>query len=123
MVLGPGGQVLRIISSDAIDPMADGWEHVSISLPNRCPNWPEMCFVKDLFWDPEETVVQLHPPKSQWISNHPYCLHLWRDTTNGHALPPSIFVGVQSAGDVSGDQRRAKRLKDEAFNNYVKGRS
>jgi hypothetical protein len=26
-----------------------GWEHVSVSLPNRCPNWREMCFIKNLW--------------------------------------------------------------------------
>jgi len=37
---------LRVIASDG-----QGWEHVSFSLPNRCPNWREMCFIKNLFWD------------------------------------------------------------------------
>jgi hypothetical protein len=36
------------------------WEHVSVSLPNRCPNWPEMDFVKRLFWADDEIVMQLH---------------------------------------------------------------
>lgn len=35
---------LRVIASDG-----QGWEHVSVSLPNRCPNWREMCFIKDVF--------------------------------------------------------------------------
>ena len=42
---------LRVIASDG-----KGWEHVSVSLPNRCPNWREMCFIKDLFWDAEDVV-------------------------------------------------------------------
>lgn len=25
------------------------WEHVSVSLKHRCPNWEEMCMIKDLF--------------------------------------------------------------------------
>ena len=28
---------------------AGGWEHVSVSLRNRCPTWDEMCLVKDIF--------------------------------------------------------------------------
>ena len=39
------------------------WEHVSVSLPDRCPTWEEMCFIKDLFWNSDECVVQYHPPK------------------------------------------------------------
>ena len=26
-----------------------GWEHVSVSLQNRCPTWDEMCRIKDIF--------------------------------------------------------------------------
>lgn len=38
-----------------------GWDHVSVSLPNRCPNWEEMCFIKNLFWGKDETVIQYLP--------------------------------------------------------------
>jgi hypothetical protein len=84
---------LRVIANDAEGEFT--WEHVSISLPNRCPNWEEMCYIKSLFWDDEETVMQLHPPKSQWINNHPYCLHLWRPTREEIPLPPPIAVGFK----------------------------
>ena len=55
-----------------------GWEHVSVSVHNRCPTWPEMAFIKDLFWEKDDLVVQMHPPESDYVNNHPYCLHLWR---------------------------------------------
>lgn len=71
-----------------------GWEHVSVSGARSCPPWEAMCFVKDLFWKPEEEVMQLHPPKSQYINNHPYCLHLWRPIAAVIPLPPKIMVGV-----------------------------
>lgn len=102
-VASPLSGELKIIASDGTDGPLErrGWEHVSVSLRNRCPNWTEMCFVKALFWDEEETVVQFHPPKSQWISNHPYCLHLWRHSMRAHELPPSIMVGIQELGDMS----------------------
>lgn len=80
-----------------------GWEHVSISLikkekrnikaVERCPTWGEMCWVKTLFWGDEEAVMQLHPPKSEWVNNHPYCLHLWRPREINIPLPESIMVG------------------------------
>lgn len=55
-----------------------GWEHVSIELcARRLPTWEEMCFVKDLFWDDEETVIQMHPKKSQYV-DIAEALHLWR---------------------------------------------
>ena len=54
-IQGPCGERLRIISS-AWD--ETGWEHVSVSTRRRPPNWQEMCFVKDLFWDEEDGTVR-----------------------------------------------------------------
>lgn len=70
---GPCGDKLVIVASgaDASDEVSMGWEHVSVSTRRRVPNWTEMCFVKDLFWAPEECVVQFHPPKSEYVNNHP----------------------------------------------------
>lgn len=69
-----------------------GWEHVSVSYPNRCPTWEEMCTVKDMFWNEEECVVQYHPPKSEYVNNYPYCLHLWRKSGENFETPPKNFV-------------------------------
>ena len=56
----------------------EGWEHVSIELyARRLPTWDEMCFVKDIFWDDEEEVVQIHPRKSEYV-DMTEALHLWR---------------------------------------------
>lgn len=75
---------------------SDQWEHVSVSLlgKSRCPDWSEMCLVKSLFWGPEEAVMQLHPPASQYVNNHPYCLHLWRLRGFDMPLPNPATVGV-----------------------------
>lgn len=58
-----------------------GWDHVSVSLKHRCPTWSEMCFVKSLFFKDYEWVMQLHPPKSENVNYHKFCLHLWRPQT------------------------------------------
>lgn len=71
----------RIIASDGM-----GWEHVSVSLPNRCPNWREMCCIKNLFWDAEDVVIQYHPAKSAYVNRHETTLYLWRPI--GKAIPP-----------------------------------
>jgi hypothetical protein len=76
---------LAVIASDGM-----GWEHVSVSLPSRCPTWEEMCFVKGVFWDEEDTVVQYHPAKSEYVNNHSFCLHLWRPTEIKIPVPPSM---------------------------------
>lgn len=69
-----------------------GWEHVSASLPDRCPTWEEMCKIKALFWDEEDLVVQYHPPKSKYKNLHPNCLHLWRPVTDVIPSPPPCMV-------------------------------
>lgn len=88
---------LKIIANSASDESA-GWEHVSVSLPHRCPTWPEMSFIKDTFWSTDDTVLQFHPPHTQYVNNHPYCLHLWRNPSVPVALPPSLLVGFKDLG-------------------------
>ena len=92
---GPCGRDLKVLASPGDANEGIPWEHVSVSLSNRPPNWEEMCFIKDIFWDEEEAVMQLHPPKSTWINNHPYCLHLWRPMKQEIPLPPEIAVGYK----------------------------
>ena len=80
--------VLRVIAS-----VGAGWDHVSVSLPRRCPNWEEMSFVKGMFFQDDETAMQLHVPLSQHINHHPYCLHLWRPHQFEIPRPPFWMVG------------------------------
>ncbi len=84
----PKGRKMFAMSGDGL-----GWEHVSVSFPDRCPTWAEMCKVKELFWDDDDTVIQYHPPKSDYVNCHPFCLHLWRPVGIGLPRPPSIMVG------------------------------
>lgn len=83
-----------------------GWEHVSVSIKkvtgnkisgeaNRCPTWQEMCIVKYKFWSDEETVMQLHPPISEYISTHPYVLHLWKPIDKEIPRPEGILIGYK----------------------------
>jgi hypothetical protein len=94
-VQGPSGRLLHIIASNGLDPdpKLAGWEHVSVSLAGKYPpNWQEMCWVKNQFWTDEETVLQFHPRKSEYINIHPNCLHLWRNVGLDHPLPPPMLV-------------------------------
>ncbi len=70
-----------------------GWEHVSVSMAtvDRCPTWAEMSVVKSIFWDDDDLVVQFHPPRSEYVNNHPYVLHLWRKAgTNDFCERPPV---------------------------------
>lgn len=89
----PHGRFLTIIFSGAED---CGWEHVSVSTRDQGPpNWDEMCFVKRLFWDAEDCVVQFHPPERDYVNNHPNCLHLWRWREGEFPRPAAILVGIR----------------------------
>ncbi len=89
------GCLVRVLASDG-----EGWRHVSVSLeyqPNTCPSWKMMCKIKELFWEPEDVVMQFHPAKSQYVNFHQGCLHLWQPFVDGIAVafptPPSYMVG------------------------------
>lgn len=105
-----GSEDLQVICSDG-----QGWDHVSVSLRKRCPTWGEMDYIKRLFFEDEETAMQLHPPRSMWISNHPYCLHLWRPTGIDANIPmPDLslvgFLGVEGVTDDRGRVAGLKRV-------------
>ncbi len=82
------GARLRVIAS-----AGGGWDHVSVSRPKRCPNWPEMDHVKRLFFDDSEVVVQFHVPAADHVNLAEFCLHLWRPQDVDVPRPPSWMVG------------------------------
>lgn len=85
-------QTAFVIASDGA-----GWEHVSVSRTDRCLTWEEMCQVKAMFWAEDDCVLQFHPPQSEYVNNHPYCLHLWRPIGVAVPMPDSILVGFKNA--------------------------
>lgn len=85
-------RVLFVQASDG-----EGWEHVSVSHRDRrianIPTWDEMCVIKNIFWDPEDLVIQYHPPESKYINIHPNVLHLWRKAgTNEFCETPDLIL-------------------------------
>lgn len=92
----PGIKYYQVICSDG-----SGWRHVSVVMVNDkkepagvMPSWEDMCFLKDLFWDKDQCVVQYHPPESEYINNHEYCLHLWQPTEITLPMPDKFMVGL-----------------------------
>jgi hypothetical protein len=71
---------------------------VSVSLAGtreKTPTWAEMEAARRFFFEPTETVVQLHPPVDLYVSQtgpHLGVLHLWRKQDAEHALPPREFI-------------------------------
>jgi hypothetical protein len=93
-----GWRLLIIASDSTYSPEAEGWEHCSVHAVRdhgkreqlRTPTWREMAFVKDLFWDEEAVVMQLHPKRSEYVNTHPHTLHLWRHESI--PTPPKMLV-------------------------------
>lgn len=86
-----------------------GWDHVSISFRNRTPTWEEMCEVKDMFFAPDEVVVQYHPAKSEYVNAMENCLHLWRKQGCKMPAPPSWMVGPKEGQSYAEARREGER--------------
>jgi len=90
------GHIVVIASS------GEGWDHISVSRPDRTPTWDEMEKIKRLFFEDHETVMQLHVPVSEYIDGEytgrraKYCLHLWRPIDIEIPRPPDWMVGNKS---------------------------
>lgn len=71
-----------------------GWDHLSVSLRERCPGWEEMDRIKRIFFKPDEVAMQLHLPVTDHINCHPHTLHIWRPhgTKRAIPLPPKEMV-------------------------------
>lgn len=80
---------LYVIVSDG-----EGWDHVSVSVAScdEPPTWDEMVFIKNIFFNPEECVIQYHPPSSRYVNFDVGCLHLWRPQRCDIPMPPLEFV-------------------------------
>ncbi len=91
------GERLKVIVGDGsdwreCDLPGESWEHVSVSCERRCPTWIEMSWVKGLFFEDQECVVQFHPPRKDYINAHDFVLHLWRPSQTPIPMPPKICV-------------------------------
>ncbi len=92
VIASPGGDVGegRIVA----------WEHVSVHVSSNftgawadyTPTWEEMDYVKGLFWDEADVVMQLQVNDGQKVNVHKHTLHLWRPTDREIPLPDRDLV-------------------------------
>ena len=96
-----------------------GWEHVSVSprKSNYTPTWDDMCAIKDLFWNDDEAVIQIHPAKADYVNNKKNCLHLWRSIDKPMILPPSFMVGAREGQTIEDVMKEADEYLKE--NGYI----
>jgi hypothetical protein len=90
--------ILICIADDGCNgmPINKCFEHVSCykhdNKKRYTPSWNDMCYVKSLFWDDEDCVIQYHPSKSQYVNINPFVLHLWRPIGIEIPIPPKELV-------------------------------
>ena len=97
-----------------------GWEHVSVApyVKRIMPDWDVMCQLKEMFFKDDEAVIQVHPPKADYVNNVANCLHLWRCYYTPMVLPPSVFVGIrkgQTNAEFEQEVRDAFALAGEKY--------
>lgn len=54
--------------------------------------WEQMNKIKEIFFNDDEVVIQIHPAKKDYINKHPYVLHLWRPQNVEIPLPDKLMV-------------------------------
>ena len=77
----------------SVDPYDEGglWWHLSVAHPDRLPSWKEVVESKELFMGPEVPAMHMIPPRSKWLSVHPFALHLWH-RLDGETMPRELYV-------------------------------
>ncbi len=103
----------RTINLSVMCSSDDQWEHCSVLVEGkkRTPTWEEMCFIKDMFWDDHDVVVQYHPAKKDYVNNANFTLHLFRSVTTQFPTPPNIMVGMTDK-EVDAGKIQAKSWKN-----------
>jgi len=110
----------------------EGWEHLSVSMRKivsttrrtfrqveRCPTWPEMCFLKNFFWEPSEAVVQFHPAMADYVNNHNWVLHIWKSTAVAFPTPDPVMVGLKDETLMYLVEWLKKEYPDREHNDYL----
>jgi hypothetical protein len=69
-----------------------------------------MAFVAEKFFEPHEVLVQYRPPPSDYVNDHPYCLHWWRWHDGEIPRPPKWMVGGMTAEEAAAQEAAGVRL-------------
>ena len=79
-------RLLAVITGFELEHGCGHWLHVSYSRPTRVPSYDDLVLVKRCFIGAERKAISVHPPESEHVNLHPYCLHLWH-ALDGDGLP------------------------------------
>lgn len=84
------GAVYQVIASTGL-----GWDHVSVSVirPNnqlRIASFEELEMIRSMFFLKDETVIEFHPRKQDYVNQNEFVLHLWRPNQEILPIPPMM---------------------------------
>ncbi len=68
------------------------WEHLSVSTSKRFLTNEEIHFIKDIFFNDDEIVIQIYSKNNIVKSKKNYCIHLWKLKTEDIPLPPMYML-------------------------------
>ena len=89
----PRNGALMVILTGSTEVDGKRWLHVSFSRPRRDPSYADLVLVKERFIGPEKQAITVHPRRSEHVSLHEHCLHLWA-CFDGDGLPDFRKLGV-----------------------------
>ena len=77
-----------------------GWDHVSVCLLDRKGNfiertvtWDEMCLVKEMLFNDDEAVIEIHTSDEFEMYEKDYTIDLWKPLNKEMPLPNPDLVG------------------------------
>lgn len=85
----------------------EGWEHVLYGHDEieRLPEWPEMVELKEMFWENNDIVIQVHPRRQDYVNDVPNVLHLWKKT----GYTPDLTLIYRITGELLSERDRTPR--------------
>lgn len=76
------------------------WKRIQVSLLNWWhqqlkvfPTWDEMCAIKDIFFNDDEAIIEIHPSDEYKIYEKDYTIDLWKPLNKELPLPNPDLVG------------------------------
>lgn len=76
-----GPQGLAVQCSESIERDYNLWLHISLAHKRRLPTYSELKEAKLIFIGEDKLAIQVFPPRNEFVSFHPFCLHLWHCKT------------------------------------------
>ncbi len=96
-VIPANGGMLHLLCSNTL-----GWDHIffkvvldTVLSKYRMPSSIEMERIKDLFFESDEAVIEVHPKKENYVNIDSNVLHLWKPNLIELPLPPKIKEFVE----------------------------